>query len=149
VRITLDERDGSGSRTVPVIAYTLVPGLSVRGPGGGLVSALVLILLSQGFTLCLSIGYADILLQAEDVKSSFGCTIMPQGLLTLHLEGERMYLQQFSPSHPDDAGWLEAARAGAVLVISGDNLNFTDTWPDFEAAARLDTLVAGRVCVGA
>ena len=44
-----------------------------------------------------------------------------------------------------DAAWLNAAKAGRVLIISGDNLMFTDTDLDMSAAARLGTLVTGIV----
>lgn len=147
MRITLEDLDSSGSRTVPALAYTLVPSVSIREPGGELISVLVSILLSQGFQLCLSADYTHILQQAGAVKDSFGCTITEQGLVTLHADGEQMYSQQLDPRDPDQAGWLKAAKEGAVVVMSGDNLDFTETGPSLDAAARLGTLVVGRVPV--
>ncbi|HET7415667.1 MAG TPA: hypothetical protein VFI97_08240 [Arthrobacter sp.] len=147
MRITLEDRDSSGSWIVPALAYTLIPSVSIREPGGGLVSVLVSVLLSQGFQLCLNADYAHILQVAGAVKDSFGCSITEQGLVTLHADGEQMYSQQLDPRDPDQASWLEAAREGALIVMSGDNLDFTETGPSFDVAARLGTLVAGRVPV--
>lgn len=129
MRITLEDPDRSGIRIVPALAYTLVPSVSIREPGGGLVSVLVSVLLSQGFQLCLSADYAHILQVAGAVKDSFGCTITEQGFVTLHAGGEQMYSQQLDPRDPDQSSWLEAAKEGAVIVKSGDNLDFTETGP--------------------
>ncbi|MDP9988357.1 hypothetical protein QMY03_09010 [Arthrobacter sp. KFRI-F3372] len=54
-----------------------------------------------------------------------------------------MCSQQLNRRNRNDAAWLEAACAGRVLVISGDNL--TDTGLELTAAARLGTLVTGIV----
>lgn len=147
MRITLEDSDSSGSRIFPALAYALVPSVSIREPGGGLVSVLVSVLLSQGFQLCLSADYAHILQLAGAVKDSFGCTITEEGLITLHADGEQMYSQQLDLRDPDQASWLEASREGTLFVMSGDNLDFTETGPSFDVAARLGTLVAGRVTV--
>jgi hypothetical protein len=56
-----------------------------------------------------------------------------------------MCSQQLDRRNPIDAAWLRAAGAGRVLVISGDNLTFTETDLELTAAARLGTLVTGIV----
>lgn len=147
-RLLLRPRDGSGARAVPVLAYTLVPVLTFREPGGELTSALVSVLLSHGFELALGTGYADILREVRDVHNSVRCTVTDQGLLCLLVGAEQMYSQQFHPADARDAAWLQAAtHEGKVLLISGDYLAITGTGLNLDAAAALGTLVTGNVPV--
>ncbi|WP_427006130.1 hypothetical protein [Pseudarthrobacter sp. H2] len=147
-RLILGHRDSSGIRAIPVLAYTLVPVLTFREPGGELTSALVSILLSHGFRLTLSTDYAEILRNARDVHNSAGCTVTEQGHVCLLINGEQMYSRQLNPAAAGDAAWLQAAaREGKVLVISGDYLQITGTGLNLDAAAALGTLVTGNAPV--
>ena len=56
-----------------------------------------------------------------------------------------MNSQQLDRTNLNDSQWLQAAKAGRVLVISGDNISFTETGLELTAAARLGTLVTGFV----
>lgn len=144
--LVLDHPDGSGTRTVPVLAYTLIPVVTFREPGGELTSAHISALLSHGFELSLSTGYTGIVQDSPDVNTSVSCTVTGQGLVRLRIDGEVMYRQQLNSADAGDTEWFEAAvREGKVLVISGDYLEFTDTGLSMEAAARLGTLATGYV----
>jgi hypothetical protein len=139
--------DSGASRIVPVLAYTVVPVVSFRENGGELTSALVAILLSHGFQLAMSGDYSDILDQARQTGQACSFSVSRGGLIALDVGGETMYREQLDPESPDDAGWLQAAGNGSVLVIGGDNLLISDSSVDIVAAARLGTLVIGNVSV--
>ena len=138
---------GSGQTKIPVLAYTLVPGLVFGKPGGGMTSALVSALLNHGFRMSLSDCYGEIVRQARPVRDTCFCTLDGGGTVELHVDGALMHSQQLDRRDPDDAMWLEGARAGYVLAISGDNLLFDRTGVELSAAARLGTLVTGAVPV--
>lgn len=147
-RIVLTHASGSGgTRTVPALAYTLVPVVSFRENGGELTSALVTLLLSHGFQLALSPDYDDMLEQAGPPAEDCGFTVTPEGLILLTISGETLYSEQLDPGNPDDGHWLQAARTGFVLVISGDNLDISGTNLDIHTAAQQGTLVVGAVPV--
>jgi hypothetical protein len=147
-RVILIDRSGAGlARTVPVLAYTLVPVVSFRETGGELTSALVAILLSHGFQLAMSGDYSDILDQVHQTGNHCRFTVSRKGLLTLDVGGETMYREQLNPESPDDAEWLRAADGGSILVIGGDNLVISESSLDIAAAAELGTLVIGTVTV--
>ncbi|MFE4835288.1 hypothetical protein ACFRAU_11490 [Arthrobacter sp. NPDC056691] len=147
-RVILVDRSGTGpARTVPMLAYTLVPVVSFREAGGELTSALVAILLSHGFQLAMSGDYSDILNQARQTGNGCRFTLSRNGLLTLEVGGETIYREQLDPDSPDDAEWLQAAGNGSILVIGGDNLVVTGSSLDITAAAGLGTLVMGTVTV--
>jgi hypothetical protein len=147
-RLLLGPPDGPGLSAFPALAYTLVPVLTFREPGGELTSALVSVLLSHGFQLTLGTDYAQILRHARDVPTSVRCTVTEQGLVALLINEEQMYARQLNPAAAGDAAWLTAAaREGRVLVISGDYLEITGTGLDIGAAAALGTLVTGTVPV--
>jgi hypothetical protein len=110
-------------------------------------SVLVSGLLNHGFQLSLSDSYGEIAQQARLVQDTFTCTVGGGGAVELHVDGALMQSQQLNRSDPGDALWLEGARAGHVLIISGDNLVFTETGLELSAAARLGTLVTGAVPV--
>jgi hypothetical protein len=145
-RLVLD-CDGPGQTNIPVLAYTLVPSLVFGEPGGEMTSVLVSGLLNHGFQLSLSDSYGEIAQQARLVQDTFTCTVGGGGAVELHVDGALMHSQQLNRSDPGDALWLEGARAGHVLIISGDNLVFTETGLELSAAARLGTLVTGAVPV--
>ncbi|MBT2513163.1 hypothetical protein [Arthrobacter sp. ISL-30] len=132
--------------TVAALAYTLIPVVSFREAGGELTSALVSILLSHGFQLAMSPEYTEMLDQAAEVADSCALAVT-RAVLTLTIGGETIFSEQLNPENPDDAEWLQAARNGSVLVISGDKLVITDTMLDVHAAAQLGTLVIGYVPV--
>jgi hypothetical protein len=149
-RLLLMQEPGGGHPKiiVPALAYTLVPIVAFREQDGELTSALVSILLSHGFQLAMSPDYTDVLDQATEVAGSCSLTMRSDNLLTLSIDGEPVYAEQLDPMKPDDAQWLQqAAKEGAVLVISGDNLIITETLLDVDAAASLGTLVIGKVTV--
>jgi hypothetical protein len=148
-RLILLQRPGPGNRriTVPALAYTLVPVVSFREPGGELTSALVSMLLSYGFQLALSPDYTDILEQAAKVEGNCSMSVTHAGLVTLQVGGETVYSEQLDLMKPDDAEWLKEAGQGSVLVIAGDNLVITESTLDLAAAAALGTLVIGRVAI--
>jgi hypothetical protein len=148
-RVLLTQKSKHGrTRVVPVLVFTFVPVLSFRENGGELTSALVALLLARGFQLAMSSDYAAILEQAAEADANCRITIAPGGLLRLRLEGEILYREQLHPDSADDAEWLQAvAHAGLILVISGDNLNITESGLDIHAAARHGTLVIGTVPV--
>jgi hypothetical protein len=149
-RLVLTQTAGAGNPgiVVPALAYTLVPVVSFREPGGELTSALVSILLSHGFQLALSPDYTAILEQAADVAASCRLSATRAGLVTVDIGGETIYSEQLDPMKPDDAQWLEhAAAQGSILVIAGDNLVITDRVLDADPAAVLGTLVIGKVSV--
>ncbi|MDQ0618478.1 hypothetical protein [Arthrobacter globiformis] len=138
---------GTGQTKIPVLAYTMVPSLVFGEPGGEMTSALVSALLNHGFQMALSDSYGEIVRQAVPVRQACTCTVSGDGAIELHVDGALMHSQQLDRTDPGDAIWLEGARAGHVLVISGDNLAFTDTGLELGAAARLGTLVTGAVPV--
>lgn len=146
-QLTLDHRDETGTRTIPALAFTLFPNMALREPGGELISALVSVLLTHGFQLSLSPDYGDIVEHTTGAKDSCSCTVTEQGLVSFDIDGERIISRQLDPTDPGDAGWMAAAREGTILVISGDNLNFTEDGIDLDPAARLGTLVSGNVNV--
>ncbi|MDQ0867399.1 hypothetical protein [Arthrobacter globiformis] len=143
-RLILASRGTSG-RDVAVLAYTLVPNMVFGEPGGEMTSVLVSALLNHGFQLSFNASYTEILRQAVPVRDTCTCAVAASGTVQLHVDGVLMHSQQLDTRCPDDAAWLEAARAGRVLVISGDNLMFTETALQLNAAARLGTLVTGTV----
>ncbi|MDQ1058199.1 hypothetical protein QFZ23_002100 [Arthrobacter globiformis] len=146
-RLVLTQTAGAGNPgiVVPALAYTLVPVVSFREPGGELTSALVSMLLSHGFQLALSPDYTAILEQAADVAASCRLTATRTGFITLDIGGETIYSEQLDPMKPDDAQWLEQAAAqGSVLVIAGDNLVITDRVLDVDAAVVLAPWSSGR-----
>jgi hypothetical protein len=140
-------RGGAGQTKIPVLAYTLVPSLVFGEPGGEMTSALVSALLNHGFQMALSDSYGEIARQAVPVRDTCTCTIGGDGAVELRVDGALMHSQQLDRTDTGDVIWLEGARAGHVLVISGDNLAFTDTGLELSAAARVGTLVTGAVPV--
>lgn len=147
-RIILTRPSGAGgTRGVPVLAYTLVPVVSFRENGGELTSALVTLLLAHGFQLALGADFDDLLGQAGPPAEDCAFTVTGHGLIQLSISGETLYSEQLDPDNPDDAQWLRATHAGAVLVISGDNLDIGGTTPDLHTAAEQGTLVIGTVPV--
>jgi hypothetical protein len=151
VRLILLQRADSGDPRiiVPALAYTLVPVVSFREPGGELTSALVSMLLSHGFQLALSPEYADILEQAAEVESDCSMTVTKAGLVTLDVGGETIYSEQLDLMKPDAAEWLDHAAHGSVMVIAGDNLVITESALNLTAAAAMATLVIGKAPVRA
>ena len=149
-RIVLTHASGSGgTRTVPALAaYTLVPVVKFPGkrrgadlsPGHSPAG-------SHGFQLALSPDYDDMLEQAGPPAEDCGFTVTPEGLILLTISGETLYSEQLDPGNPDDGHWLQAARTGFVLVISGDNLDISGTNLDIHTAAQQGTLVVGAVPV--
>ncbi|MET3923444.1 hypothetical protein [Arthrobacter sp. UYEF20] len=136
------------ARTIPVLAFTLVPVLTFREPGGELTSALVSVLLTHGFRLSLGTGYDEIVDQVREVGPGVDCTVAESGLVILSIDGGHMYSHQMDRRDAGDAEWLDAAaRKGKVLVISGDYLEITDTGLNLDPAARLGTLATGHVPV--
>jgi hypothetical protein len=148
-RVVLSQKcKGGGNRVVPALAFTFVPVLNFREDGGELTSALVSLLLARGFQLAMNPDYADILEQVAGAAASCRITVTPGGLLRLRIDGEILYREQLHPGNADDAEWLQAAaRAGLILIISGDNLGISQTGLDIHAAARHGTLVIGTVPV--
>jgi hypothetical protein len=137
---------GPGKPDIPVLAYTLVPNVVIGEPGGEMTSALVSLMLNHGFQMSFSANYGDILQQAVPARNTCTCTVADGRAVQLHMDGLLMCSQQLDrKKNPNDAAWLEAADAGSVLVISGDNLTFPDAGPELSAAARLGTLVTGIV----
>lgn len=130
---------------IPVLAYTLVPNVVIGEPGAEKTSALVSVLLNHGFQMSFSASYSDILQRAAPARNTCTCTVADGGTVQLHVDGLLMCSQQLDRRNYLDAVWLQAAGAGRVLVISGDNLRFTETDLELTAAARLGTLVTGIV----
>jgi hypothetical protein len=137
--------DRAGWPTIAVLAYTWVPGLVFGPPGGEMTSALVSALLHNGFQMSFTASYGEILQRAVPARDTCTCTVEDGGGIQLHVDGMLMHSQQLDRTDVDDTAWLEAAMAGQVLVLSGDNLMFTDTELELTAAARLGTLVTGIV----
>ncbi|MFE4837922.1 hypothetical protein ACFRAU_24970 [Arthrobacter sp. NPDC056691] len=136
---------GAGETNIPVLAYTLLPSLVFGKPGGEMTSALVSALVNHGFQLSFNDTYGDIVRQARPVRDTCTRTVGTDGAVELRMDGALMHSQQLDPMDPRDNTWLEAATAGHILVISGDNLGFTDTGLQLSAAAHLGTLVTGAV----
>lgn len=130
-RLVLDY-GGPGQANIPVLAYTLVPSLVIGEPGGEMTSAMVSALLSPDFQMSLSDSYGEIAQQACLVQDT--CTVDSGGAVELLVDGEPMYSQQLDQTDPGDALWLEGARAGHLLVISGYNLVFRDAGLELSAA---------------
>lgn len=148
VRMVLTRQSGNGEeRLVPVLVYTLVPVVAFRENDGDLISALVSIMLSHGFQLAMSPDFTSILEDAVETPASCSFAVTPQGLITFSIGGRILFGEQLHPDKPDDALWLEAARGGHVLVISGDNLIITTNSLDIRHAAAQGTLVIGTVPV--
>ncbi|RKO19564.1 hypothetical protein D7Z96_20310 [Pseudarthrobacter phenanthrenivorans] len=143
-RFVLDGR-GAGTKDIPVLAYTLVPNIVIGEPGGEMTSALVSLMLNHGFQMSFSACYQEIMRRAVPARKTCSCTVSNKGRVQLHVDGLLMSSQQLDKTDPNDAAWLEAAGAGRVLVISGDNLIFKDSEMELTAAARLGTLVTGMV----
>jgi hypothetical protein len=136
-----------GQMNIPVLAYTLVPSLVFGEPGGEMTSALVSALLNHGFQMSLTDSYGEIVRRAVPAQDTCTCSVNDGGAIALRVDGELMHSQQLDGTDVGDALWLEGAKAGHVLVISGDNLRFTETGLELGAAARLGTLVTGIVPV--
>lgn len=143
-RLVLHNRDGS-ERNVAVLAYTLVPNMVFGEPDGEMTSVLVSALLNHGFQLSFSASYTEILQHAVPARDTCTCTMAAGGTIQLHVDGALMHSQQLNIAILDDAAWLEAAKTGSILVVSGDNLMFTETDLQLTAAAELGTLVTGIV----
>ncbi|MFE4541104.1 hypothetical protein [Arthrobacter sp. NPDC056727] len=147
VRLILENpADGT---TTAALAFTYLPMLSFREPGGELTSALVTALLRQGFQLAMSADVGEILRGSGPTAENVTCPVTEEGLLQLRAGPATMYHEQLDPADPDDAAWLGVARNGTVLVIGGDNLTFNHAGPDLDTAAQLGTLAAGMVPVNA
>ena len=136
---------GAGKTNIAVLAYTLMPNLVFGAPGGEMTSALVSALLNNGFQMSFTANYREILQHAALARDTCRCTVEGGREIQLHVDGMLMHSQQLDRADEDDASWLSAATTGNVLVISGDNLMFTDTDLELTAAARLGTLVTGIV----
>ncbi|WP_458781196.1 hypothetical protein [Arthrobacter sp. D3-16] len=136
---------GPGQEHIPVLAYTLLPNVVIGEPGREKTSALVSVLLNHGFQMSFTASYSDILRRAAPARNTCTCTMAGGGVVQLHVDGLLMCSQQLDRRNGLDAAWLQAAGAGRVLVISGDNLTFTETDLELTAAARLGTLVTGFV----
>jgi hypothetical protein len=108
-------------------------------------SGLVAALLNHGFQMSFSASYREILQRVLPARDTCTCTSADRGAVQFRVDGELMHSQALDWADSGDAVWLEAARQGHVLVISGDNLIFTDTELELTAAARLGTLVTGVV----
>ncbi|MGN7252833.1 MULTISPECIES: hypothetical protein [unclassified Arthrobacter] len=67
------------------------------------------------------------------------------GTVSLEIQGDSFHLRQLDVHDPSHAAWLQAAGKCDVLVISGDNLEITETSSDVTAAAKIGTLAAGWV----
>jgi hypothetical protein len=104
---------------------------------------LVSLMLNHGFHMSLSANYCDILEKAVPARNTCTCTVAAGGTVQLHVSGLLMCSQQLDRTNHDDAAWLQAAEAGRVLVISGDNLTVTDSDLELTAGARLGTPVTG------
>lgn len=147
-RMVLTRKSGNGQEgLVPVLVYTLVPVVAFRENDGDLTSALVSILLFHGFQLAMSPDFTGILEDAVETPASCRFAVTPQGLITFSIGGRILFREQLHADEPDDALWLEAARCGHVLVISGDNLIITTNSLDIRHAAAQGTLVIGTVPV--
>jgi hypothetical protein len=146
-RMVLAQKSTAGhTRVVPVLAYTLDQVVSFRENGGEPVSALVSLLLSHGFQLAMSPDHSAILQQARQTPTHCKFTVTPNGLLQLSIAGEILFSEQLDLENADDAEWLHiAAHSGQILVISGDNLDITNTSLDLRTAAKHGTLVTGVV----
>jgi hypothetical protein len=136
-----------GGRSIPVLAYTLTPSLVFGAPGGEMTSALVSALLNHGFQMSLTGSYGEIVRRSVPARDTCTCSVSDGGAIALHVDGELMHSQQLDQTEVGDALWLEGTTAGHVLVISGDNLVFTDSGLELGVAARLGTLVTGIVPV--
>jgi hypothetical protein len=148
-RIILTQESGADLlRVVPVLAFTVVPVVTFREQGGDRTSALVTLLLSQGFQLGMSADYEEILDQATSVDSGCSFTGTPEGVIKFRIDGEVLHHERLQLNQPyaPDAQWLQAARsAGHVLIISGDNLDISESTLGLHGAARQGTLVIGTV----
>jgi hypothetical protein len=90
--------------------------------------------------------YSTILQQARQTPAHCKFTATPNGLLQLSIAGEILYREQLDSENADDAEWLHiAAHSGRILVISGDNLDITNTSLDLHTAANHGALVIGAV----
>jgi hypothetical protein len=76
-----------------------------------------------------------------------GDALSLQRLIAFGIGGKILFQEQLHPDNPNDGLWLEAARGGRVLVVSGDNLIITPDGVDLRHAAPQGTLVAGTVSV--
>lgn len=131
-----------GRTGIPVLAYTLMPNIVMGEPGGEMTSLLVSVLLTHGFQMSVSANYTDILQRSVPAADTCICTVTEE-TVQFHVDGFIMCSQQLDRTDPNDANWLRSAGAGQVLIISGDNLMFTDSVLDLTAAASLGTLVTG------
>ncbi|MFF2032620.1 hypothetical protein [Arthrobacter sp. NPDC058192] len=145
--ITFTREPGAASPGVSVaaLAYTLAPVVEFREADGELTSALVSLLLSNGFQLAMDPAYTEMLNHARELGDGCSLTVTGAAFLTLNIGGETVYAEQLNPETRANARWMEAARKGNVLVISGDNLVITEHGLDVAAAAQLGTLVIGFV----
>jgi hypothetical protein len=141
------QNSGAGpARGTPVLAYTWYPVVSFQERGGGLVSALVSLLLSHGFQLALSPEYPDLLDQVQPTAASCKCTLTADNFLKFSIDGELLHSEQLNPRTTDDAEWIAAAtHTGQTLMISGDHLRITHTGLDLQPAARQASLLIGNV----
>lgn len=141
---TLNQYGGALSRTAPVLAFSLVPVLTFREPGGEFTSALLSVLLAHGFQLSLTADYDEILRQTKGTNPEVRCGQTESGLVLLRIGEEQMHSHQLDPVA--DAAWLAAAELERqVLVMGGDYLNITKTGLSIEAAATLGSLATGYV----
>ncbi|RAM35821.1 hypothetical protein [Arthrobacter globiformis] len=145
-RLVLARGPGS-ERSIPVLAFTLTPSLVFGAPGGEMTSALVSALLNHGFQMSLTGSYGEIVRRSVPARDTCTCSVSDGRAGALHVDGELLHSQQHDQTDVGDALWLEGTTAGHILVISGDNLVFTETGLEVGVAARLGTLVTGIVPV--
>lgn len=139
--------EGTRNLALPALVFTLLPNLTFGVPGAEFTSLLVSILLGQGFQLAPRADMSSILEQAESVHPETFCTVTREGLLVLHVAGDALHSRQLDPAETDGAAWLEAAAAGCVLVLGGDNLAITPEGVNLAPAVEQGTLVTGLVPV--
>ncbi|GAB3557703.1 hypothetical protein GCM10027405_02950 [Arthrobacter alkaliphilus] len=138
----------TGTKDVPVLAYTVDPIVLFHQAGGESISAHVSVLLTVGFRLSLSPELDEILQAARPVDHGVACLVSQQGFISHEIHEDVYYSRQLDLHDPAHTAWLQATRHSDVLVISGDHLDITSSGLDLRAAAHLGTLVTGWVPVG-
>lgn len=139
--------DGSfGVLHYALLAYTTSPAMTRSGiPAKAPHHSSTEDMLSRGFRRACNSDYADIALKAQPADGSILCRASVDGLVSLSIDGHRVWSRRFDPKEDESALWVKAAQTRGVTPISGDHLLITETGVDPTVAANKVALVTAKI----
>lgn len=102
-------------------------------------------LLKRGFRPACNTDYGDIALRAQPGDGSIQCRTTTDGLISLEFDNKRVWSRRFDLKDAETALWLTAAQTREVTLISGDDVQVTETEIDLTLAAVMGKLVIARI----